>query len=111
MSHLKLVPKVDDQNPIKAETEDRYARLREVLARETFPMNCTHKLIGANTPAFEAGLDVFESGIQGLVRSQVRESQNKGHLSVTYQFTAPSIEAMIDMLEASSKVPDLKYML
>ena len=111
MSHLKLVPPGEAGSSHSENSGDRYARLREVLSRETFPMKCTHKLIGVKSEAFEAGLLEFERQISGLVRTQVRASQGNAHLAVTYQFTAANTEAMIDMLEASSKVPDLKYML
>jgi putative lipoic acid-binding regulatory protein len=112
MDHLKLVPNPAQplEDPV-AGTEDRYARLREVLSRETFPLKCTHKLIGVNSAAFEAGLQLFESEIVGLNRTQVRSSGGNAHLSVTYEFTAESVESMLSMLDASAKVPDLKYML
>jgi hypothetical protein len=117
MSHLKLVPDTSPselgQNPPPESpaTDDRYARLRDVLSRETFPLKCTHKLIGVNTEAFEKGLQKFESEVAGLVRTQVRASGGSAHLSVTYEFTAANIDSMISMLDASAKVPDLKYML
>jgi len=117
MSHLKLVPDTslsdlkENSPPESPTVDDRYARLRDVLSRETFPLKCTHKLIGINTPAFEKGLQDFETTVAGLVRTQVRASGGNAHLSVTYEFTAANIESMISMLDASAKVPDLKYIL
>jgi hypothetical protein len=91
--------------------DDRYAKIRDLLANETYPLLYTHKLIGANTPQFEAGLQDFEASIAGIVRKGVRLSTGDAHMAVTYSFRAPDVEAVIAMLEASARIPGLKMIL
>lgn len=100
-----------NQNSTGSQEEDRYARLREILARETFPFSMTHKLIGVNSPAFEEGLKSFESSLPGIVRTAVRASGGNAHLAVTYELTANDVEGILALLDESARVPDLKYML
>jgi hypothetical protein len=90
---------------------DPYAKIRELLAKETYPLRYTHKLIGANSPQFEAGLRQFEASLVGLTRVGVRLSAGDAHMAVTYAFHASDAEAIIVMLEASSKIPGLKMIL
>ena len=91
--------------------DDRYAKMRELLANETYPLLYTHKLIGSNTPQFEAGLQAFEQGVPGIQRVGVRLSSGDAHMAVTYNYQAADVDSLIAMLEASSKIPGLKMIL
>jgi hypothetical protein len=92
-------------------------RLKELLDLETYPMNYTHKFIGKNTKAFLRAIDELEENFPQLDRISARESQatqinaDASYLALTYEFVANSSDEIIEVLEATSKLEDLKVIL
>ena len=89
-----------------------YGKLRELLlAQEKFPLDYLHKFIGRNSDAFSAGLADWAKCHPAATCQADRLSANQGHRSVTYIFRAPDVDALIAMLQATDRIPDLVMIL
>jgi putative lipoic acid-binding regulatory protein len=92
-------------------TLSRYEKLKELLAKETYPHSFPYKLIGKNTPLFLAGIKSLELKHPELVLHSQKESKNKNHLSYTYLLEANSSESIIAIFLEIEKIPDLTVIL
>lgn len=89
-----------------------YSKLRELLvAQERFPLDYLHKFIGRNTREFAAGLADWIKGHPGASCQSDRLSANQGHRSLTFVFRAADVDALISMLQATDRIPDLVMVL
>lgn len=89
-----------------------YTQLKALLEeQETFPLAYTHKFIGKNTPEFAAAVEGLERRFGALTLEHARLSAGDGHLAMTYQFRAASAQEVIDLLEATSKLRDVRVIL
>jgi putative lipoic acid-binding regulatory protein len=89
-----------------------YSKLLELLRdQEVFPLEYTHKIIGAQTSAFEDGIQELIRQHPGLKIATRRETQDRAHVAVTFQYTAQRAEDVIILLEASHQVPDVRVIL
>ncbi len=91
---------------------DKYTKLHALLeAQETFPTQYTHKFIGRNSPAFAAGMQTLEERFPTLTLETARATRSESYLAVTYTLEADSAEAIIEVLEATTAIPDLHMIL
>ena len=89
-----------------------YSKLLELLrTQETFPLEYTHKVIGAQTPEFEAGIQALLSRTPALRVSQRRSTGDQAHVSVTLVLTAQTAEEVILLVEASHDLPGIRVIL
>ncbi|MEO5971243.1 MAG: DUF493 family protein [Bdellovibrionia bacterium] len=89
----------------------RYDKLKELLAKETYPHSFPFKFIGKNTPLFLQGVHNFELKHLQLVLQSKKESKNQNHLSYTYFLEAKSLDSIIAIFQEIEKIPDLLIIL
>lgn len=90
---------------------DKYANLRELLGRETYPYLFTFKFIGKNTASFDEGVEEFQADFLELTLGNRRMTPNEKHVALTFQLMANSVEEIIDVYKGISKLPDLELIL
>ncbi|MGZ3709040.1 MAG: DUF493 family protein [Bdellovibrionota bacterium] len=89
-----------------------YTKLRELLEKETYPLEYLHKFIGRNTPAFSKSVSELEAKFSSRLKRQgSRKSSGDHHLALTYVFSADSADQVIEMLKATDIVFDLLMVL
>lgn len=102
-----------------------YDKLRELLGEETYPHRYLHKFIGLNTDLFRDEVERFEKLFPRAKKVSERESKGGGanavasgqppdapsYVAFTYEFVANSPEEIIQLLEATSHLKDLRVML
>lgn len=93
---------------------DKYAKLRDLLANETFPHRYIHKLIGLNSDVFKASVAALLAKFPNAREASRRESRGAGghaYLAITIELNAACIDEIIDLLEATMCVAELKVVL
>lgn len=89
-----------------------YLKLRELLIEQNqFPTNFVVKFIGKNSSSFHSGVRAFESEHQSLKSVSKRESAKGTHLALTYNFTAPSADSIIEILQRVAQIADVEIVL
>lgn len=88
-----------------------YDRLRELLANETFPHVYTHKFIGLKTPGFQASVEEMVLRFPRARLITQRPSGGEKYLAYTYELEAETIEEIIELLQATAGLDDLKLIL
>jgi putative lipoic acid-binding regulatory protein len=93
-----------------------YTKLRELLKQEKYPMTYIHKFIGMNTSAFRDAVEDLEDRFPGLREVSRRESSDSGsgdanYLACTFNFIASSADEIIELMEATRVLADIKIML
>jgi len=89
-----------------------FARLKALLEeQETFPLDYTFKFIGKNTFTFSSSVRVFEKAHPRVEFKSEKLSANIAHISLTYFFEAPSADAIVEVMEAVSKIEDVVVIL
>ena len=90
---------------------ERYAKLKELLTKETYPHAFPFKFIGKNTPLFQEGVRDFHTSHPMLTLQSERKSRNENHLSVTYVLEAKSPDMILQIYQKIAKLPDLLLIL
>jgi len=90
---------------------ERYAKLRELLTKETYPHVFSFKFIGKNTPLFQEGIHDFHTTYPILTLQSERKSRNENHLSVTYVLHAESADMILTIYQRIEQLPDLLLIL
>ena len=88
-----------------------FDKLQELLAKETFPLTFTFKVVGRSTEAFRNGARELESLHPGLKLTATRDSAQGNHVSLTYIHEAESAEIIIAVYRSIQALPDVLFML
>lgn len=90
----------------------KYEKLKALLDQDqTFPHEFTYKFIGQNSPAFRAGVAEWVAKHPTIRKVSERESAGGNHLACTYDFLAPSSNAIISIFREIEKIPDIRVVL
>jgi hypothetical protein len=92
----------------------KYEKLRELLDAESYPHRYVHKFIGRKTPAFLKSVEELEAEFPEAVKVSSRESAGTSaepFLALTYELVADTPDEIIDLLEATHQLDDLKIIL
>ena len=92
-------------------TTSRYDKLKELLAKETYPHSFPFKFIGKNTPLFLQGIRSLELKHPELIFHSQKESKNQNHLSCTYLLEAKSLDGIIIIFQEIEIIPDVLVVL
>lgn len=91
-----------------------FTKLKALLDAETFPHRYLHKFIGIRSEKFLDAVSALEQQFPRATRKGVRESaDSKGttYIALTFEFNAHSSDEIIELLEATMRLPDLKIIL
>lgn len=90
-----------------------YEKLRELLSEEEYPHLYVHKFIGLNTDSFRADVAAFESRFPTVKQVSARESAGSAasYLAYTYQLEANSADEIIELLQDTATLTDVKILL
>ncbi len=89
-----------------------YSRIKALLLeQDTFPLDFTFKFIGYNSPKFADGVSQLEKAFPTLKAAGRKETTGGLNVSLTYQFVAPSADAIIEVFRALEKVEDIRIVL
>ncbi|MBC7398215.1 MAG: DUF493 family protein [Bdellovibrionales bacterium] len=93
-------------------TEDPYYNFKELLkANHQFPMVYLLKFIGKNSRIFLESVTHFEIKFTGLQKVGEKQSASGRHLSLTYEYQAPTAEDVVELNIQCHKINDLIYLL
>ena len=102
------------QLPNESMLDEKYNKLRALLAEQSFPHLYIHKFIGQRTDAFLASMDRLEEKFPKVKRISTRESAGQTkpvYLACTYELLATNVEEIIDLLKATALMSDLRVIL
>lgn len=92
-------------------TLSRYDKLKELLAKETYPHTFPFKFIGKKTPLFLTGVQNLELRHPDLTLHSQRETKSQNHISYTYLFEAQSLDDIVAVFQEIEKLPELLLIL
>ncbi len=92
-------------------TLSRYDKLKELLARETYPHTFPFKFIGKKTPLFLTGVQNLELKYPDLAFHSQRETKSQNHISYTYLLDAKSMDGIVAVFQEIEKLSDLLMIL
>lgn len=89
-----------------------FTDLRLLLENESFPQTYVHKFIGLQTETFLHAVQALIAEFSGakLIVS-FRESKKKDYIAYTFSWEAISPDEIIQLIEKTGKLPDLKMIL
>lgn len=90
-----------------------YEKLRELLEEEEYPHLYVHKFIGLNTEAFREAVIELELRFPDAKQISARESAGAAasYLAYTYELEANSADEIIELLQETATLPDVKILL
>ena len=87
-------------------------RIRQLLEGETFPLRYVHKFIGKNTTEFREAVKALSKQFPAATCEGFRESgETHAYLAYTFVQMAADAGEVVDFLEATALLQDLKLIL
>ncbi len=86
---------------------NKWNQLRELLAKEEFPLPYMMKLIGKKSDLFQQGVADLQVRFPQVKKTQEREGSKQGHLAVTIEFSANHADEVVLIYQHASQVTDL----
>lgn len=86
--------------------------LRDLLENQPYPHSYGHKFIGKHTPAFLLAAKDLETQFAHLnLTVEWRQSKKGDYIAYTFTFSAQNAEQILDLIQATSILQDLKMIL
>ena len=85
----------------------KLASLRQILEKESFPIDFPIKFVGKNSADFSSGVDALRGRFPKLVLSSDRESNGARHRAFGFMFRADSADEIIQVIGFVAEIPDV----